>query len=105
MIIQFKTRIKEYRFTDNTLARRYVKVPKLIMGIHYSRVDALKRFPDTANSDIFPAVLRSALVKQKVIKTSNRGGWIDIQLGEDTVTPPSVQVNENSFLATVTILI
>lgn len=91
--IQFSTKVKTVYNVDESVAWRYVKVPAITRShcdMHAFR--SHPRFSATANSDLFPAVIKRALAAIKVKET--------IRLDQ---VPSGVTIDESGFLALVTI--
>lgn len=90
--VTFKGKIQNVYNMDDTLAWRYIRVPKLER--RHCDMSAFRRHPKFggyANSDLFPSMLR---------KTAKQLG-IGATLRLDRI-PAGVVVDESGFLATVT---
>ncbi len=88
--IKFKGKIEVVRNADNTIAYRYLPVPKLAKchcDMHAFRQHP--KFGAYANSDLFPGILNR-------IRTELLGGKIGLHLDN---LPPNVKVNDSGFLA------
>ena len=92
--VTFKAKPRDMFYTDDTLAYRFVSVPKIgRQHCNMSEFRSHKRFGGFANSDMFPAMLARAL------KANGIGNMI--KLSEPL--PDCVTVDESGFLAIVTI--
>lgn len=94
MQIKFRGKIREMRYTDGTLARRYISVPKIQR--HHCDMGAFRssrRFGSYANSDLFPAMINRELERLGIRRLA-----IDLEN-----VPECVSVDQSGFLAAVTI--
>jgi hypothetical protein len=101
MKVTFRAKVKECYFTDGTLARRYIKVPK-VTSAHYDVSEARihPRYGNMANWDGFPSVVQGAMLKSGVRKDA-AGMWVE--LGPVAELPAGITVDETGFLAVVTV--
>ena len=99
--IVFRGKVQECRYSDGTLAARYVRVPNLERRHVEDMADARKsrRFGGYANSDMFPSMIRRAAEAAGCRDYGNGTMRIDLH----KPVPESIRVDESGFLATVTI--
>ena len=99
--ITFRGKVQSCKYTDGTLASRYIRVPKLTKS-HADMTAARKsaKWGGLANSDLFPQIL-NRLALESGCKVVGEGMRIDL------LKPLSdrIKVDESGFLATVTITI
>lgn len=99
--IVFRGKIQEVRYTDGTLAARYIRVPNLERR-HVADMGAARqsrKFGGYANSDMFPSMIRRAAESAGCRDYGNGTMRIDLH----KPMPESIRVDESGFLATVTI--
>jgi hypothetical protein len=90
--ITFKGKVETLRYVDNTIASVRIKVPTLER--RHCDMNAMRQHPkygSYANSDLFPAMLAR-------IKNERLGEYIKLD-----AIPEGVTVNQEGFLAVVTI--
>jgi len=98
----FKGKVKESRYTDGTLARRYISVP--VVARHHLDMNEARQHPKYgpyANSVIFAGMVKSALCKAGIRKDCTGKLWVE--LPPIAELPPAVTVDESGFLAVVTV--
>ncbi len=99
--IVFRGKIQEMRYTDGTLAARYIRVPNLERR-HVADMGAARqsrKFGGYANSDMFPSMIRRAAESAGCRDYGNGAMRVDLQ----KPLPESIHVDDSGFLATVTI--
>ena len=96
LFLEFKSKVKQYNYTDGTPGRQFYNVPAFTRN-HCSSLQAFrtsKRFGGFANSDFFPGILCGTV----------RNLGIGSRLYVDSI-PEFVQIDTSGFLSVITITI